>query len=290
LSEVTNLDSWADVKNQYARNVILPATVEPLNKNVKANFNSALLNNVIVAKKGTEQNSNNIAIDAYINKPGLLANGLQYVSLLNPSFNGNAAWYNKDNRHNDRGYGYDPKNISELRISGCVFARDLKSTWSYNLTKEGHIRPVEKPITYQDGYAYYPGGCSSTLAPSLSDPNVIYFDPVQTGKNEIDDFNNGALLGAHITHYDFTHAEFGEYVDGMDEAIDIVRNADIFVVVGTSLQVYPAANFIHYAHHLIPKFVIDPGEMDQCEELEFTHFKTTATEGMKKLLEAFKEL
>ena len=215
LSEVTNLDSWADVKNQYARNVILPATVEPLNKNVKDNFNSALLNNVIVAKKGTEQNSNNIAIDAYINKPGLLANGLQYVSLLNPSFNGNAAWYNKDNRHNDRGYGYDPKNISELRISGCVFARDLKSTWSYNLTKEGHIRPVEKPITYQDGYAYYPGGCSSTLAPSLSDPNVIYFDPVQTGKNEIDDFNNGALLGAHITHYDFTHAEFGEYVDGV---------------------------------------------------------------------------
>ena len=213
LSEVTNLDSWADVKNQYARNVILPATVEPLNKNVKDNFNSALLNNVIVAKKGTEQNSNNIAIDAYINKPGLLANGLQYVSLLNSIFNGNAAWYNKDNRHNDRGYGYDPKNISELRISGCVFARDLKSTWSYNLTKEGHIRPVEKPITYQDGYAYYPGGCSSTLAPSLSDPNVIYFDPA-TG-NQLVDFNNGALLGAHITHYDFTHAEFGEYVDGV---------------------------------------------------------------------------
>ncbi|MBP9984206.1 MAG: NAD-dependent protein deacylase [Prevotella sp.] len=83
---------------------------------------------------------------------------------------------------------------------------------------------------------------------------------------------------------------FGEYVDGMDDAIDIVRNADIFVVVGTSLQVYPAANFIHYAHQLIPKFVIDPGEMGQCEELGFTHFKTTATEGMKKLLVAFKEL
>lgn len=67
----------------------------------------------------------------------------------------------------------------------------------------------------------------------------------------------------------------------MDDAIDIVRNADIFVVVGTSLQVYPAANFIHYAHQLIPKFVIHPGEMGQCEELGFTHFKTTATEGMK---------
>ena len=39
-----------------------------------------------------------------------------------------------------------------------------------------------------------------------------------------------------------------------------------------------------------PKFVIDPGEMDQCTQLGFTHFKTTATEGMKMLLEAFKEL
>ncbi len=58
-------------------------------------------------------------------------------------------------------------------------------------------------------------------------------------------------------------------------AIDIVSKADIFVVIGTSLKVYPAAGFINYAHH---------------EHLGFTHFKTTASEGMKMLLEAFKEL
>ena len=73
-------------------------------------------------------------------------------------------------------------------------------------------------------------------------------------------------------------------------AIDIVSKADIFVVIGTSLKVYPAAGFINYAHHAVPKFVIDPGEMEQCMHLGFTHFKTTATEGMKMLLEAFKEL
>ena len=66
---------------------------------------------------------------------------------------------------------------------------------------------------------------------------------------------------------------FGEYVDSMNVAIDIVSKADIFVVIGTSL-----------------KFVIDPGEMEQCTHLGFTHFKTTATEGMKMLLEAFKKL
>ena len=59
---------------------------------------------------------------------------------------------------------------------------------------------------------------------------------------------------------------FGEYVDSMNVAIDIVSKADIFVVIGTSLKVYPAAGFINYAHHEVP------------------------TEGMKMLLEAFKEL
>ena len=83
---------------------------------------------------------------------------------------------------------------------------------------------------------------------------------------------------------------FGEYIDSMNVAVDIVSKADIFVVIGTSLKVYPAAGFISYAHHEVPKFVIDPGEMEQCTHLGFTHFKTTATEGMKKLLEAFKEL
>ena len=71
---------------------------------------------------------------------------------------------------------------------------------------------------------------------------------------------------------------------------DIVSKADIFVVIGTSLKVYPAAGFINYAHHEVPKFVIDPGEMEQCTHLGFTHFKTTAIEGMKMLLEAFKGL
>ena len=83
---------------------------------------------------------------------------------------------------------------------------------------------------------------------------------------------------------------FGEYIDSMNVAVDIVSKADIFVVIGTSLKVYPAAGFINYAHHEVPKFVIDPGEMEQCTQLGFTHFKTTATEGMKMLLEAFKEL
>ena len=103
--------------------------------------------------------------------------------------------------------------------------------------------------------------------------------PIKVGDNAED----GSQLRPYIVM-------FGEYIDGMNVAIDIVSMADIFVVVGTSLKVYPAAGFINYAHHEVPKFVIDPGEMEQCTQLGFTHFKTTATEGMRMLLEAFNEL
>lgn len=64
--------------------------------------------------------------------------------------------------------------------------------------------------------------------------------------------------------------------------------ADIFVVVGTSLLVYPANNLIMYAHREIPKFVINPVDMPHCEKLGYTHIKTTATEGMKVFIEQLK--
>lgn len=51
---------------------------------------------------------------------------------------------------------------------------------------------------------------------------------------------------------------FGEAVPALDEAVSIVKQADILVVVGTSLQVYPAAGLLHYTQSSIPVFYIDP--------------------------------
>ncbi|NNT72969.1 NAD-dependent deacylase [Flavobacterium sp. IMCC34852] len=51
---------------------------------------------------------------------------------------------------------------------------------------------------------------------------------------------------------------FGEAVPAIEEAIDIVETADFLAVVGTSLQVYPAAGLMHYANKNIPLFYIDP--------------------------------
>lgn len=76
---------------------------------------------------------------------------------------------------------------------------------------------------------------------------------------------------------------FGEYVDNFSSAADLVRKADIFVVIGTSLTVHPAAGLIHYAHREIPKFIINPGDVD-CPE-GYTHIKEDATKGIETFID-----
>ena len=51
---------------------------------------------------------------------------------------------------------------------------------------------------------------------------------------------------------------FGEAVPALDEAIAITQQADFLVVIGTSLQVYPAAGLLHYTNQNVPVFYIDP--------------------------------
>ena len=77
---------------------------------------------------------------------------------------------------------------------------------------------------------------------------------------------------------------FGEYVDSMDLAIGLVKKADIFVVIGTSLVVYPAAGLVNYAHREIPKFLIDPNDLKGGLPAGFQHIKAKAVEGVDELV------
>jgi len=63
--------------------------------------------------------------------------------------------------------------------------------------------------------------------------------------------DNGNQLRPHIVW-------FGEEVPALEEAIILVEKADILVIIGTSLQVYPAAGLTEFAHPEIPFFYIDP--------------------------------
>ena len=76
---------------------------------------------------------------------------------------------------------------------------------------------------------------------------------------------------------------FGEYVYAIEVAMDYVKQADIFVVIGTSLTVHPAANLMEYAHPEVPKFIIDPNTKEVPNG--FVHIKESATKGVDKLIE-----
>jgi NAD-dependent deacetylase len=66
-----------------------------------------------------------------------------------------------------------------------------------------------------------------------------------------DKCEKGSQLRPHIVW-------FGEMVPALEEAISITEQADYVAVIGTSLQVYPAASLMHYAKPNVPVFYIDP--------------------------------
>jgi NAD-dependent deacetylase len=78
---------------------------------------------------------------------------------------------------------------------------------------------------------------------------------------------------------------FGEAVPAIEEAVPLVNAADILMVIGTSLNVYPAAGLINYTKPGTEIYVIDPGEPAGIANLDLTFIKKTATEGMKDFQE-----
>ena len=80
---------------------------------------------------------------------------------------------------------------------------------------------------------------------------------------------------------------FGESLGPeIEQAVILIENADIFVVIGTSLVVYPAAILVNFAQHGVPKILIDPGDLQGRLPEDFHHIQKTAVEGIDILMEA----
>lgn len=78
---------------------------------------------------------------------------------------------------------------------------------------------------------------------------------------------------------------FGESVPMIEPAAEAVQDADIFVIIGTSLNVYPAAGLISYTKPRIPIYLIDPGAVNTNGYYQIKHIMKGASEGMKELTE-----
>ena len=104
-------------------------------------------------------------------------------------------------------------------------------------------------------------------------------EPILIGEKAVD----GSQLRPFIVF-------FGENVPNMAKAKRIAKEADIFVIIGTSLVVYPAANLIESVPWGIPCYIIDPGEFYMENMYGFEQIKTTAVAGIDILKEKLAKL
>ncbi len=114
--------------------------------------------------------------------------------------------------------------------------------------------------------------CRSTL-----DPKLIY-DIEGWELNLGHKCEKGSQLRPHIVW-------FGEAVPAMEEAIRIVEEADIFVIIGTSLIVYPAASLVDYVPSRSPIYIIDPNEVEPYSYKKYNYIKESASKGVSILIE-----
>ena len=77
---------------------------------------------------------------------------------------------------------------------------------------------------------------------------------------------------------------FGEAVPEIETAVRYVEKADIFVIIGTSMNVYPAASLLYYVPENAQVYLIDPKDVNINTHRPITHIKKGASEGMKELL------
>ena len=83
---------------------------------------------------------------------------------------------------------------------------------------------------------------------------------------------------------------FGEEVPAYEDAAAILAQADIVIVIGTSLQVYPAAGLIHYANNASHKYLIDPNADKLSIPNDYTRINGGASEGMVQIIDELKKI
>lgn len=117
---------------------------------------------------------------------------------------------------------------------------------------------------------------------SVKNPSKIYTLPPHKPEIHPGDLaEDGSQLRPHIVW-------FGEAVPMIEQAAETVSRADVLVIIGTSLNVYPAAGLLNYAPKDIPIYLIDPNEVKTYRS--DIHFITKgASEGVKELRELLKQ-
>ncbi|MDH5609880.1 MAG: NAD-dependent deacylase [Cyclobacteriaceae bacterium] len=110
---------------------------------------------------------------------------------------------------------------------------------------------------------------------STIDPHLVY--DLEGWELKLGDTcEKGSQLRPHIVW-------FGESVPLMEQAVAETLEADLFMVVGTSLMVYPAAGLLHYVDRSVPKFIVDPNLPDIAGSDNLFLYEEPASTGVQKV-------
>ncbi len=135
-----------------------------------------------------------------------------------------------------------------------------------------HEKAGSKNVLHLHGYL--------TKSRSTVDPELVY--DIKGWELKLGETcEKGSQLRPHIVW-------FGEAVPAIEEAIEITANADIFVVAGTSMVVYPAAGLIDYVRPGVPVFLIDPNDVQVPYGRNIEVIKEKASLGVQQLISILK--
>jgi NAD-dependent deacetylase len=152
-----------------------------------------------------------------------------------------------------------------------LFLADLQKKFDVHVITQNvddlHERAGSKKVLHVHG--------EIMKARSTVDPHLIY--PLKTSELNAGDLcEKGSQLRPHIVW-------FGEMVPEMDKANHLAEKAELFVVIGTSLNVYPAAGVLNYVSPYVPTWLLDPGDFQLEYVKQLKHIKQTAVKGIEDL-------
>jgi len=169
-------------------------------------------------------------------------------------------------------YNQRRKQVMEAQPNAAhLFIADLQRKFDVQVITQNiddlHERAGSKKVLHLHG--------EIMKARSTSNPKLLY--PLTTSLlNAGDVCDEGSQLRPHVVW-------FGEMVPEMETANALAEMADLFVVIGTSLNVYPAAGILNFVSRDIPKWLIDPGEFNLDYVRNMRHIKSVAVRGVDEL-------
>lgn len=169
-------------------------------------------------------------------------------------------------------YNYRRKNVIEAKPNAAHFGlADLEKDFDTTIITQNiddlHERAGSRNVMHLHGEIF--------KMRSDRNPSLVY--DIRSDIKLGDKADDGAQLRPHIVWFE-------EPVPMIEEAIPVVRSADYFVVIGTSLVVYPAAGLVHYVGGHIPKYVIDKKIPYIAGSDSLTVIEKPATEGIHELI------